>query len=66
MLKDTSRKKEFRARPNVIFEFGYFVGKLTRKQVCCLIKGKVDRPSDIHGLMYKQIDSTIELKVMKS
>jgi predicted nucleotide-binding protein len=57
---DVLRKKEFRARPNVIFEFGYFVGKLGRPRVCCLIKGDVARPSDIDGLVYKPISESIE------
>jgi predicted nucleotide-binding protein len=57
---DVDRKKEFRSRPNVIFEFGYFVGRLGRRRVCCLIKGDVTRPSDIDGLMYKQIPESIE------
>jgi len=59
-LEDTNRTKEHRARPNVIFEFGYFVGKLSRERVCCLIKGNVTRPSDLDGLVYKRIDNNVE------
>lgn len=59
-LPDDRRKKEFRARPNVTFEFGFFVGKLGRSRVCCLIKGDVARPSDIDGLVYKSIADSIE------
>jgi predicted nucleotide-binding protein len=59
-LADVDRKKEFRARPNVIFEFGYFVGNLGRRRVCCLVKGEVARPSDIDGLVYKAIPESIE------
>jgi predicted nucleotide-binding protein len=44
----------------VIFEFGYFVAKLTRSRVCCLIKGDVSRPSDIDGLIYKKIAKDVE------
>jgi predicted nucleotide-binding protein len=54
-MPDEHRKKEFRARPNVTFEFGYFVGRLGRHRVCCLIKGEAARPSDIDGLVYKSI-----------
>jgi hypothetical protein len=43
-----------RARPNVLFEFGYFVGRLGRDRVCCLYTGGVDLPSDLAGLLYKQ------------
>jgi predicted nucleotide-binding protein len=57
---DEHRTKEFRARPNVTFEFGYFVGRLGRSRVCCLIKGEVARPSDIDGLVYKSIPDSIE------
>jgi predicted nucleotide-binding protein len=35
-LPDEARVTELRARPNVIFEFGYLVGRLGRKRVCCL------------------------------
>ena len=41
-----------RARQNVIFEFGYFIGKLDRKRVCALVKGHVEKPSDYDGVLY--------------
>jgi len=59
-LSESERKIEFRARPNVIFEFGYFVGKLSRKRVTCLYTGSVSLPSDINGLLYKQFSQSIE------
>jgi len=43
---------EPRARQNVIFEMGYFWGMLERKRVCCLLKGNVEKPSDIDGIVY--------------
>lgn len=58
-LNDAERNKEKRARPNVIFEFGYFVGKLGRNRVCCLYKGEVELPSDLGGLLYKKIDDKV-------
>ena len=58
-IDDAKRKKERRARPNVIFEFGYFVGKLGRNRVCCLYKGDVELPSDLGGLLYKKIDHAL-------
>ncbi len=51
---------EKRARPNVIFEFGYFCGLLGRKHVCCLLKGDVTVPSDLSGLVYKRVNPNIE------
>lgn len=59
-LIETERKIEYRARPNVIFEFGYFVGKLGRNRVCCLYKGNVTVPSDLSGLIYKKIEESID------
>lgn len=58
--EDSKRKKESRARPNVIFEFGYFVGKLGRSRVCCLYKGDVSLPSDVSGMIYKKFANNIE------
>lgn len=57
---DPEREKELRARPNVIFEFGYFVGKLGRSRVCCLYTGNVSLPSDVSGLIYKRYEKNIE------
>lgn len=59
-VEDISRKKEYRARPNVIFEFGYFAGKLGRNRVCCLYTGDVTLPSDLNGLLYKKFTGSIE------
>ena len=59
-LPEEQRSIEYRARPNVIFEFGYFVGKLGRKRVCCLHKGSVSLPSDVSGMIYKGYNKSIE------
>ena len=41
-----------RARQNVIFELGFFIGRLGREHVCALIKGDVEIPSDYAGIEY--------------
>ena len=41
-----------RARQNVIFELGYFIGRLGRKRVCVLTKGQPEIPSDYSGVVY--------------
>jgi predicted nucleotide-binding protein len=46
-----------RARQNVIFELGYFIGKLGRHRVCALIKEDVEILSDYAGVVYVQMDS---------
>lgn len=57
---EADRAIERRARPNVIFEWGYFVGKLGRPRVCCISTGNVDLPSDMHGLVTKRYQSSVE------
>jgi predicted nucleotide-binding protein len=47
---------ESRARQNVIFELGYFAGKLRRGRTCLLRKGTVDLPSDLYGVIYTEMD----------
>lgn len=53
------REGNFRARQNVIFELGFFIGRLKRSNVCCLYKN-VEIPSDISGLIYKEIKNSIQ------
>lgn len=45
-----------RARQNVIFELGYFAGKLGRGRACLLRKGAVEIPSDLYGVIYSDLD----------
>lgn len=56
---------QFRARQNVIFEMGFFYGKLGRSKVCCLVKSGVEKPvppSDIDGIAYIPYTYSIEEK----
>ena len=48
--------KTTRARQNVIFEFGYFLGKLGRPKVCGLYCKGVELPSDYDGVLYTEVD----------
>jgi predicted nucleotide-binding protein len=41
-----------RARQNVILEYGWFWGKLGRKRVLLLLKGELELPTDLAGLLY--------------
>jgi hypothetical protein len=45
-----------RARQNVLFELGYFAGKLGRGKVCLLKNGAVEIPSDLFGVVYTDMD----------
>ena len=47
-----------RARQNVIFEFGYFIGRLGRERVCALTKGDIEIPSDYEGVIYIPLDDS--------
>lgn len=58
----TSNEAKRRARQNVIFEMGYFFGKLQRKKgrILLLYKGPLELPSDISGVIYVDISNGIE------
>lgn len=45
-----------RARQNVVFEHGYLIGKIGRKNVCALVKGDIEKPTDISGVVYIPMD----------
>lgn len=50
-LDDSQR----RARQNVVFEHGLLIGLLGPGRVCAIVKGDVEIPSDIHGVIYKHV-----------
>ena len=56
--RDKSDQAAPRARQNVIFELGYFMGKLGRERVAALHKEGVELPSDIHGVVYVPMDNS--------
>jgi len=45
-----------RARQNVVFEHGYLIAKLGRRNVCALVKGEVEIPNDFSGVVYVPLD----------
>ncbi|MBF1373699.1 MAG: nucleotide-binding protein [Porphyromonadaceae bacterium] len=45
-----------RARQNVVFEHGYLMAKIGRKNVCPLVKGDIETPNDISGVVYIKMD----------
>ena len=45
-----------RGRQNVIFELGFFFGKLGRHRVAVLLAPEVEQPSDITGIVYIDLD----------
>jgi predicted nucleotide-binding protein len=47
-----------RARQNVVFELGYFIGRLGRKRVCALYTEGIEIPSDYSGVLYTKIDAS--------
>lgn len=50
-------RKRPRARQNVVFELGYFIGKLGPEHVCALVAGEVERPSDFEAVVFEKFDS---------
>lgn len=60
-LKDNESPQFYdRARQNVIFELGFFYGRLGRSNVCCLMKSGIEKPSDIDGIVYIPFISSVE------
>ena len=45
-----------RARQNVVFELGFFIGALGPERVAALVKGDIERPSDFDGVVYISLD----------
>jgi predicted nucleotide-binding protein len=48
----TSQEDNLRARQNVIFETGFFIGKIGRKNVIVLYEDGVEIPSDYTGVIF--------------
>ncbi|KAF3999421.1 TIR domain-containing protein [Glaciimonas immobilis] len=53
---ETNVAARSRARQNVVFEHGYLMAKLGRENVCALVKGDIETPNDISGVVYVPLD----------
>ena len=64
-LKSEKEEQELkpRARQNVVFEHGYMVGKLGRRNVCMLYETGVEPPGDITGLVFVEKNNDWKLKL---
>jgi predicted nucleotide-binding protein len=49
-------ERRLRGRQNVIFEMGYFFGRLGRERVSVLLDSGVEKPSDMDGIAYIPFD----------
>lgn len=56
-VHETKLHPKNRARQNVVFEHGYLMAKLGRKNVCALVKGTIETPNDINGVVYVGLDA---------
>lgn len=54
----TDKTLQARARQNVVFEHGYLIGKIGRDNVCALVKGDIETPNDISGVVYVNMDDS--------
>ena len=54
-----------RARQNVIFEMGYFIGMLSRSHVFMLLEEGVEKPSDLDGIVYTSLSEDWKSKLFK-
>lgn len=55
-IHETKVHPKQRARQNVVFEHGYLMAKLGRENVCALVKGEIETPNDISGVVYVALD----------
>ena len=55
--KRDSLDYSWRARQNVVFEHGFLIAKLSRSRVAALVKGSVETPNDISGVVYVGMDA---------
>ena len=64
-LYKSKKNLEYRARQNVVFELGFFVGKLGRDKVCILYEKDVVFPSDYKGVVYYSFQGNWKLGIAK-
>ena len=57
--EELTEKARFRARQNVIYELGWFCGRLGREKTVLIHKGRVEMPSDLLGVLYLAVENSL-------
>ncbi|RYG01488.1 MAG: hypothetical protein EOO02_12670, partial [Chitinophagaceae bacterium] len=57
---ENKKTKYFQARPNVLFELGWFSGRYGRDKVRVLVQKGTPLPSDLHGLVNIEFNDKVE------
>ena len=57
-VKSQPENLRSRARQNVVFEHGFLIGKIGRENVVALVKGNIEKPNDISGVVYVSLDES--------
>jgi predicted nucleotide-binding protein len=60
---DVTHEGTNRARQNVILEIGYFLGRLGKERLRMIVKGNVEIPSDLYGILYEKHDESGAWKI---
>jgi predicted nucleotide-binding protein len=63
--KGNETELKLRARQNVVFEHGFLIGKIGRNNVVALVKGDVETPNDISGVVYISMNNNWKLDLAK-
>lgn len=63
--RDGEKEVKPRARQNVLLETGMLLSSLTRARVAILVKGFVELPSDVHGVIYLHFNDHVKEIVPK-
>ncbi|MCP3411517.1 TIR domain-containing protein [Bradyrhizobium sp. CCGB01] len=58
-------EQHLRARQNVIFELGFFIGALGPDRVAALVSQEVEKPSDFEGVVYIPLDGEWRLPLCR-
>lgn len=56
-INDGKEQLKERARQNVVLEHGLLIGKIGRNNVSALVKGDIEKPNDISGIVYIDMNS---------
>lgn len=64
-IKDGEEKAEPRARQNVILETGMLLSSLTRERMALVVKGHIELPSDLQGIIHFGFNNHIKEVVNK-